>query len=98
METSLEEYIKSVNSKANNKSPGDDGIEAEFYKHFSNELVPVPLDVYESRGKLGTMGVTSRTGIISVKYKKGDIKILQTTDPYIILKARLKKSFRYYNR
>ena len=36
-----------------------------FYKHFSSELAPVFLDVYDSGGKFGTISVTSRTGIIS---------------------------------
>ena len=54
----------------------------EFYKHFSNDLAPVLLDVYVSLRKLGTMGVTSRIAITSTIYKKGDKKILQTTDPF----------------
>ena len=66
-EISLDEIIKSINSETNNKSPGNDGLTAEFYKHFSNELAPVLLDVYDSWGKL-----TSRTGIKSAIYKKGD--------------------------
>ena len=73
-EISLDEIIKFINSKTNNESPGSVGLTAEFYKQFSNELAPALLDVYDSWGKLGTMGVTSRTGIISVKYKKGDKK------------------------
>ena len=71
-------FIKSINSETNNKSPGNDGLTAEFYKHFSNELAPVLLDVYDSWGKLGTMGVTSRTGISMIFYMKKVIKkILQ---------------------
>ena len=31
-ETSLLEVIRSINSQANNKSPGDDGLKATFYK------------------------------------------------------------------
>ena len=69
---SLDEIIKSINSETNNKSPGNDGVRAEFYKRFSNELAPVLSDVYDSWGKLGTMGVTFRTGIISAIYEKGD--------------------------
>ena len=42
-EISLDEIIKSVNSGTNNKSPSA----AEFYKHFSNELAPVLLNVYD---------------------------------------------------
>ena len=79
---SLYEIIKSINFEANNKCPGDDGLTAELYKHFSNEVAPILLDVYNSWGKLGIMDLTSRTGIISVIYKKVVKKILQTTDPF----------------
>ena len=72
---------KFVNSETNIKYLGYDSLTGEFYKQFSNELVSVLLDVYESWGKLGTMGVTSRTKIISSIYKKGDRNILQTIDP-----------------
>ena len=75
-EISLDEIIKSINSEANNNSSGNDSLTAEFYKHFSHELSPVLLDVYDSWRKLGTMGITPRTGIILIKYKKGDKKIL----------------------
>ena len=57
--------IKSINSETNNKPPGNDGLTAEFYRHFSNELVSVLLGVYDSWGKLDTMGVTYRRGTIS---------------------------------
>ena len=36
----------------------------DIWRHFSNELAPVLLGVYDSWGKFDTMGVTSR-GIIS---------------------------------
>ena len=52
---SLEEIIKSINSQRNDKSPGNDGLTAEFYKHFSNGLVSVLLNVYDYWGKLLTM-------------------------------------------
>ena len=64
-ESSSDETIKSINSETNNKPPGNDGLTAEFYRHFSNELAPVLLGVYDSWGKLDTMGVTYRRGIIS---------------------------------
>ena len=62
--------IKSINSKTNNKSPGNDGLTAEFHEHLPNELALVLSYIYDSSGKLGTMSVTSRTGIISALYKK----------------------------
>ena len=66
-EISLDGIIKSVNFETNNKSPGNDDLTREFYKHFLNELAPFLLESYDSSGKLGTRGVTSRTGILSVK-------------------------------
>ena len=62
-EISLDEIIKSLNSETNNKSKGNDGLTAEFYKHFSNEPVPVLLDVYDYWRKLSTICFTSRRGI-----------------------------------
>ena len=59
---------KSINSETNNKPPGNNGLTAEFYKHFSNEQAPVLLDVYDSWGKLDTMGVADRREIISAIY------------------------------
>ena len=63
--TSTWSFIKSIMSETNNKLPGNDGLTGEFYRHFSNELSPVLLGVYDSWGKLDTMGVTKRTGNIS---------------------------------
>ena len=56
-EISLEKIIKSINSETNNKPPSNDGLTAEFYRHFSNEVAPVLLGDYDSCGKLDTMGV-----------------------------------------
>ena len=50
-EISLDEIIKSTNSETNNKPPGNDGLTAELYRHFSNELAPVLLGVYDFLGK-----------------------------------------------
>ena len=60
-EISLDEITKSINSETNNKPSGNDGLTAEFYRAFSNELAPVLLGVYYSWGKLDTMGITYRT-------------------------------------
>ena len=81
-EISLDEIIKSKNFETNYKPLGNGNLTAEFHKHFSNELAPVLLNVYNSWGKLGATGVTSRTGITLVKYKKGHKKTLQTTGIY----------------
>ena len=64
-EIPLDEIIKSINSETNNKPLGNDDFKAELSRLFSNELVPVLLSVYDSWGKLDTMDVAYRTGIIS---------------------------------
>ena len=64
-EISLDAIIKSINSETSNKPPGNDGLTAEFYRDFSNELAPFLLGVYDYWGKLDTMGVTYRRGITS---------------------------------
>ena len=75
--------MKSINSETNNKSPGNDGLKAEFYKHFSNEIAPVLLDVYEFWGKLGIMGVTSRTRVSMIFYiKKWQKRYCKTIDSF----------------
>ena len=62
---SLDEIIKSIISETNNKPSGNYSLTATLYWHVSNELAPVLLGVYDFWGKLATMGVTYRTGIIS---------------------------------
>ena len=82
--------MKSINSETNDKSPGNDGLTAEFYKHFSNELAAVILDVYDSWRKLGIISVTSRTGIISAIYTKGDKTDIANYRPISLLNLNYK--------
>ena len=84
-EISVEQIIKSINSEANSKFPGNDSHTAEFYKHLSNKLAPVLLDVYNSWGKLGFMGVTFRIGTISAIYKKDDEIYISKYTPISLL-------------
>ena len=64
----LQEVTKSINTQTNKKSSGNHGLTAELYKHCSNELSPMLLDVYDFWEKFDIIGVSSRTGVISVTY------------------------------
>ena len=81
VEISLEEVFNAINSQRNNKYPGNDGLTAEFYEYFSNEVAPILLEVYNSWKQLGIIGISSRNGIISVIYKKGDKKDIANYRP-----------------
>ena len=61
-------------------------------RKLSNELAIILLNVYDSWGKLGTMSVIFRTGIISVLCKNMIKMILKAAYPYTrILKNQLQK-------
>ena len=44
----LDEIKKSINSETNNNYLGNDSLATEFHEHFSNNLSPFLLDVYDS--------------------------------------------------
>ena len=86
VEISLDKIIESINfQKKNNKSHGNDGLTAKFYKHFSNEQASILLEVYGSWKELGITGISSRMAIISVIYKKGDKKDIENYRPISLL-------------
>ena len=53
-----------------------------FIKIFSNEPPPIFLGVFHSWDNFDTIGVSSRTEVISAIYKKDDKKTLQIIDPF----------------
>ena len=62
-------------------------------RDFVTQLPKFPFRCLDSKGKLGTMFVTSRPGIISVIYKKMIKTILQTTGTYTtIFQNQLQKA------
>ena len=60
------------------------------------------LDVYDSLGKFGTISVTSRTGVISATYKKGDKRDIEKYRPtsflnlYYKIYTTILKGYLYY--
>ena len=94
VEIYLDEIIKSINSEINNKPLGIiDGLTAEFYKHFSNKVVPFFSYFYDAWENLASWVLLIEQKSYRSNIKKVTKNILQTTDPYTTtLKNRLQKT------
>ena len=76
----LEKVTKSINSQTNMNSSGNDSLTANFINTFQmnysltfiNNVLSNNAYVYQSWENLGTLGVSSRTGVIPAIYKKGN--------------------------
>ena len=83
----LHEIIQSKKPPKNNKSPGNDGLAAEFFKDFS---APILLGVYGCWKEFAVMGILSRTGIVSANYKKCDKNDIEYYRPISLLNQEYK--------
>ena len=66
----LDEINKIVISLKENKSPGLDGLTAEFYKHFWNDLKHIFLEMIIETKEKGIMPETMRRAVVTLIYKK----------------------------
>ena len=60
----------------NNKSPGEDGLTTEFYKTFSDLLIPILVDVYNNIFLQGKLPKTMRSSIFNLTFKKKESPLL----------------------
>ena len=81
-----EEIIIAIKQLNNNKSPGEDGITAEFYKHFEIKLTPILCELYNNILFKNELSETMKMGIITLIYKnKGNIDYLKNWRPITLL-------------
>ena len=66
--TELHQSLKKFNK---NKAPGIDGLSAELYLTFWNQLGPLLLDVFNETYELGILPQNMRVGVITLLEKKG---------------------------
>ena len=66
-----EELRKALFSLENDKSPGIDGLTANFYKCFWPLFGPSVTHVYNHAFRAGRLAVSQRRGIITLLFKKG---------------------------
>ena len=58
---------------ASNKSPGSDGLPAEFYKFFWGNIKIFLINALNAAYKKGTLSITQRRGLISLLPKKNKV-------------------------
>ena len=64
------EYSESLKSIESNKSPGRDGLPAEFYKVFWSDINQYLLNVLNCAYTKGLLSITQRRGLITLIPKK----------------------------
>lgn len=85
-EITLLEVNNSIIELKNNKSPGTDGLTAEFYKQFSEELSPFLLKVFEESIQNETLPPTLTQGLITLIPKpKKDLLLIDNWHPVSLL-------------
>ena len=85
------ELLLSLKNTANGKAPGIDGLPADFYKVFWNDIKKYLLDSYNTSYSIGRMSLTQKQGIICLIPKKDkDIKLLKNWRPLTLLNADYK--------
>ena len=81
-----EEILNAINQLNFDKSPGEDGLTAEFYKTFSYDLVNVLNELYNNILITETTTKTMNMGIITLIYKnKGSLEDLKNWRPITLL-------------
>ena len=78
---SLHEAEIAVKGLKNNKSPGIDGIPAEFYKKFWHKIGNIIINSFNESYEDCQLSESQRTSIISLIFKKGDARLLQNYRP-----------------
>ena len=80
-----EEIKKAILTFENNKSPGNDGLTAEFYNTFLDILLKDLQELYGEISEKGRMPDTMRQAVITCIYKKGEIEDITNWRPISLL-------------
>ena len=83
---SINECTKILKTFSENKSPGNDGLTIEFYKHFWNKINKILVDSYNERFDKGILTNSQRQAVITLLQKPGkDRLLLQNWRPISLL-------------
>ena len=71
---------------SNNKTPGTDGLTAEFYKYFGSDIEDVVVDSFNYGYQTGRFSISQRRGIIShIPKKNKNLEHLKNWRPLSLL-------------
>ena len=87
---SADECHKALTNMKSDKSPGSDGLPAEFYNFFWDEIGQALVEVLNFCFTKGLLTESMRLAIISLLYKKGDIELLKNWRPISLLNVDYK--------
>ena len=79
------EIRKAISTLENNKSPGNDGLMAEFYKTFALTLQDDLKELYSEISGKGRMPESMRQAVITCIYKKGKMEDITNWRPISLL-------------
>ena len=86
-----DEIIIAIKQLNNDKTPGEDGLTAEFYKIFEIKLTPILYELYNNILLKNELSNTMKMGIITLIYKnKGNIDDLKKWRPITLLNTYYK--------
>ena len=81
----VKECETAIKSMKSNKSPGSDGIPAEFYQTFWPDLQTVLIESLNSAYETGELSPTQKRSILSLTFKKNDKQMLKNWRPISLL-------------
>ena len=86
----LAECFASLKTMTYNKTPGSDGLPAEFYKVFWKDISQYLLKALNASYANGCLSVTQRRGLVTLTPKNNkDAKLLKNWRPVTLLNCRL---------
>ena len=86
----MQECELALQAMKSNKSPGSDGIPAEFYQNFWTELNPILIESLNNAYELGELSPTQKRSILSLIFKKNDKQLLKNWRPISLLNTDYK--------
>lgn len=84
-EVTLEECKAALDGMASGKSPGIDGLPAEFYQRFWPVLGRDLTEVINASYRSGCLSLSQRSGLITLLYKRGDRLEMKNWRPITLL-------------